>query len=256
MQKSSSAQRSDLDKQTARRVEFLKAIPLFAELSKQELMALLEDLHPREYRRDDIIFRQGDESRELYIVFSGKVRIYKVSPAGDETTLVIFSDGDIIGEQAAIDGEPRNATAKAINKVVLLAMSHERFAHYLHTMPKLTLGLVHLLNRKFRWTAAFAEAVAQFDAAGRLLHILLLYNEQYGKEIKAGKQYELNLALNQTDLASMVGARREWVNRILSDWRKRGLIEYRNGVLTILDLARVKAERDSRIEAMDSDVGW
>ena len=217
---------------------------------------MLDDLRPREYRRDDIIFRQGDESRELYIVFAGKVRIYKVSPAGDETTLVIFSDQDVIGEQAAIDGEPRNATAKAINKVTLLAMSHERFDYHMNTMPKLALGMVHLLNQKFRWTAAFAEAVAQFDAAGRLLHILLTYNAQYGQEIEPGKRYELNLALNQTDLASMVGARREWVNRILSDWRKRGLMEYQGGVLTILDLERVKAERDSRIEAMDDSAGW
>ena len=109
-----------------RRVEFLKGITLFANLSDNDLTTLLNDLRPREYRRDDIIFRQGDESRELYVVFSGKVRIYKVSPAGDETTLVIFSDQDVIGEQAAIDGVPRNATAKAINKVTLLALSHRK----------------------------------------------------------------------------------------------------------------------------------
>ncbi len=59
----------------------------------------------------------------------------------------------------------------------------------------------------------------------------------------------VNLGLNQTDLASMIGARREWVNRILSDWRKRGLLEFDNGVITILDLQRVVEERDSRLEA-------
>ena len=58
----------------------------------------------------------------------------------------------------------------------------------------------------------------------------------------------LDLSLNQADLASLVGARREWVNRILRDWRQRGLIEYNAGRITILDLPRVEAERDSRIE--------
>jgi len=80
--------------------------------------------------------------------------------------------------------------------------------------------------------------------------------ERYGKEIEAGKQYSVDLALNQTDLASMVGARREWVNRLLSDWRKRGLLDYDRGVLTILDMERVVAERDSRIELFSNESDW
>jgi CRP/FNR family cyclic AMP-dependent transcriptional regulator len=80
--------------------------------------------------------------------------------------------------------------------------------------------------------------------------------ERYGKEMEAGKQYSVDLALNQTDLASMVGARREWVNRLLSDWRKRGLLEYDRGVLTILDMERVVAERDSRIELFSNESDW
>ena len=118
------------------------------------------------------------------------------------------------------------------------------------------MGLARLLSQKLRWTASFAESVAQFDAAGRLLHILLYYVERYGKEIEAGKQYSVDLSLNQTDLASMVGARREWVNRLLSDWRKRGLLEYDRGVLTILDMERVVAERDSRIEIFSNESDW
>ena len=56
-------------------------------------------------------------------------------------------------------------------------------------------------------------------------------------------------SLQEARLASMVGARREWINRILSEWRRRGLLEFENGVITILDLPRVVAERDSRLEA-------
>ena len=67
--------------------------------------------------------------------------------------------------------------------------------------------------------------------------------------LEPGKRYQVNIGLNQSDLASMVGARREWINRILSEWRRRGLLEFDNGVITILDLPRVRAERDSRIEA-------
>ena len=123
-------------------------------------------------------------------------------------------------------------------------------------MPNLALARIRLLAAKARWTAEYAEAVAQYDAAGRLLHILLRYNEQIGEEVEPGRVYELDLGMNQTDLATLVGARREWVNRILQDWRKRGLIECKAGKIIILDLPRVQAERDGRTEASQPDVEW
>ena len=244
------------DTELARRVALLKEIPLFSSLTSVQLERLVNDFRLREFDKDDIIFRQGDESRELYILLKGKVRIFKISPSGNETSIDIFSVNDVIGELAAIDSSPRSATGKAIGKVSLLTMSHERFLYHLENVPGLALGLARLLSQKLRWTASFAESVAQFDAPGRLLHILLYYVERYGKEVEAGKQYSVDLALNQTDLASMVGARREWVNRLLSDWRKRGLLEYDRGVITILDMQRVVAERDSRIEIFSNESDW
>jgi len=244
------------DAELARRVALLREIPLFSSLSDQHLERIVVDLRLREFEKDDIIFRQGDESKELYILLKGKVRIFKISPSGNETSIDIFSVHDVIGEMAAVDSSPRSATGKAIGKVTLLTMAHERFLYHLENVPGLALGLARLLAQKLRWTASFAESVAQFDAAGRLLHILLYYVERYGKELEAGKRYSVDLALNQTDLASMVGARREWVNRLLSDWRKRGLLEYDKGIITILDMERVVAERDSRIEIFSTESDW
>lgn len=233
----------------SRRIQFLQTVPLFADLNAAELTALASDFGVRKYDKDEIIFHQGDESREFYVVFRGKVRVFKTSPGGDETSIVIFSVGGIIGEYAAADSRPRSATAKAIASTVLLAMTQDRLLQHIRRMPDLALGMIRLLAAKARWTAEYAEAVAQYDAAGRLLHILLRYNEQLGEEIEPGRVYELDLGLSQTDLATLVGARREWVNRILQDWRKRGLIECKDGKIIILDLPRVQAERDSRTEA-------
>ncbi len=245
-----------MDKRIDQRVITLRAMPLFAELSEADLTTLAQELRAREYDRDEIIFRQGDANRELYVVLKGKVRVYKISPGGEETTIAIFSTSDVLGELAAIDDQPRSATAKAIGPVTLLTLSQSRFLDCMRAMPGLAFGMSRVLAAKLRWTAAYAESIAQFDAAGRLLHILLLHNERYGEMIEPGKQYRVNLALNQSDLASMVGARREWVNRILSDWRKRGLIDFDRGVITILDLPRVVAERDSRIEANMDGGDW
>ena len=106
----------------------------------------------------------------------------------------------------------------------------------------------HMLVGKLRWTAAYAEAAAQYDAARRLLHILLLYNRKFGRELEPGKKYELDLGLTHTDLGSLVGTGREWVSRLLSKWRSKGLIDVDNGVITILDLPRVEAERNRWIQ--------
>jgi len=240
----------------SRRIAFLRQIPLFSDLGEEDLTILVGDFQSREYDKGEIIFRQGDHSRELYVVLSGKVRIFKTSPSGNETSINIFSRGDIIGEFATIDDQPRSATAKAIVRCALLGMAQGRFLRRMREMPDLALGMTRLLASKVRWTAAYAETIAQFDAAGRLLHILLLYNEQFGEEIETGKRYVLDLSLNQADLASLVGARREWINRLLRDWLKRGLVEYDGGKIVILDLPAVERERDSRIEAYSGAVEW
>ena len=123
-------------------------------------------------------------------------------------------------------------------------------------MPELAMGMLRFLVDKIRMTTAYAESIAQYDTAGRLLHIFLYYKDLFGKEIKAEKQYEIHLSMNQSDLASLVGARREWVNRILRNWKKQGLIDYRQGKITILDLPAVEEERDRRIAVYGDGTGW
>lgn len=93
----------------------------------------------------------------------------------------------------------------------------------------------------------YVETIARFEAAGRPLHFLLLYNADLGQTIEPGKRYRLDLGLNQTELGTLVGAEQGWVNHILGEWRKRGLMVFEDGTITILDLPAVQQERDSRI---------
>lgn len=240
----------------ADKLAFLKQVPLCTHLSDQELVAFSQDLKLREYSKSQIVFDQGDLGHMLSIILNGKVRVFRLTPSGLETTLTVLGKGDLVGEFAAIDQQPRSASARAIGKCALLQMSAETFFGHVRAQPNLALGLMHVLVTKLRWTAAYAETIARYDAAGRLLHILLLFNERFGEEQEPGQRYLLDLGLNQTDLASLVGVRREWVNRILQYWSKTKLIEYQGGKLVILDLARVKQERDSRLEANLDETDW
>jgi CRP-like cAMP-binding protein len=232
-------------------VALLQEVPLFGTLNQEDLTAVAGDFRVREYRAGDTIFHQGDQSRELYIVMKGKVRIFRLSPSGDETTIVILARRHILGEFAVIDGEPRSATAKAISPCTLLEISQEKFWHYLENIPNLAVTMCKQLVGKARWASMYAATIAQLDAAGRLLHLLLLYNEEFGQIEAEGQRSVLELGLNQTDLATLVGARRGWINTILQDWRKRRLIEYEAGKIILLDLPRIRQERDSRIAAYE-----
>ena len=86
-------------------------------------MTVAQDFQTGEYPQNSIIFRQGDASRKLYVILKGKVRIYKVSPTGNETSINIFSVGDVIGEFATVDNQPRSATAKAIDDCAVTAVA-------------------------------------------------------------------------------------------------------------------------------------
>jgi len=240
--------RSLLDHDTpSTRMAFLRETPLFADLPEGDLRVVSEGLQRREFRKGQTIFWQGSPGHELYVVMRGKVRTFMTTPAGHETTMNILFPGDVLGECAVLDGRLRPTTAEAMEHCSLLWMAGDTFLQHVRAMPELALGTARLLTSKLRWMAAYAETIAQYDAAGRLLHILLFYTMRFGEEQEPGQRYVLDLALNQSDLASLVGARREWINRILQDWRKRGLIEHEAGRIVILDLPRVEQERDSRM---------
>lgn len=228
-------------------VTFLQETALFRELNQNTLAQIAQDFRPRSYRSGDVIFHQGDDGRNMFVIMRGTVRVYHLSPGGEETTINILAPRQLLGEFSLLDGQPRSATAEAISACTLLEMSAERCFYHLTHIPGLALALARQIVQKVRWTSMYAESLARMDAAGRFLHFLLLYNEELGQAVTPGKSYVLNLGLTQDELASLIGARRQWVNKILGEWNLRGLIAFDSGVLTILDLPRVQAERDSRI---------
>ena len=213
----------------AKRTSFLKNIALFSDLGEENLKILATKFHARKYKKKEVIFHQGDDSHVLYVIMKGKVRIFSISPAGNETSYRIFSMHEILGEFAAIDGRPRSTTAQAMEDCILLEIERKQFLQSIYDMPDLAMGLIKILIEKLRFTTEYAESIVQYDTTGRLLNMLLQYNKTIGVEIEAGKKYELNLSMHQEDMATMVGARREWVNRILRKWKKNGLIDYKKG---------------------------
>ena len=238
-----------------RRIAFLKQMLPFSEVNENVLQAMLEDIHVKRWKNGEMIFHQGASSTELYIVHKGKVRVYKSSSSGKETSIVVFSTKSVIGEFALIDGQNRSASAKAVGNCELLIISRDKLMEWMKKSFPLALGMMRLLTSKARWTANYAEIMAQYDVPGRFFSLMLLYNEQLGREIEPGKVYELDMGLTQEDLATLIGVRREWLNRRLTEWRKLGLLEYKQRKIIILNLEALQREQQL-LNAPNDETSW
>jgi CRP/FNR family transcriptional regulator, cyclic AMP receptor protein len=226
----------------SQRIAFLENVAPFAGLRRSELSIVAEKLKPKKYKKKEIIFHQEDDSRSAFIIMKGTLRVVRINQGGNETTINVYSQCDIIGEFSAIDEQPRSCMIQAVEDCILLQIDRKELLHLIREMPDFAIGFIKLIIQKLRWTTSFAETIAQYNTPGRLLLILLHFKDKLGREIIRNKQYEIDLYMNQTDLASLVGARREWVNRILKDWSQKGLIKHEKGIITLLDLPAVETE--------------
>jgi CRP/FNR family transcriptional regulator, cyclic AMP receptor protein len=175
------------------------------------------------------IFSKGDPGDSLYGILSGRVRIYSTSPDGAEITLNVQEPGELCGEIALLDGNPRTASAAAMEHVDLLRIHRDHFLPYVRSNPDLVLGMLSLVCQRLRWTTSVIEDTAFLAFPARLAKRLLLLAEHYRKTAER----DVTIAISQQDLGSMVGAGREAINKQLGLWRSAGIVDTGRGSIVI-----------------------
>lgn len=219
----------------------LTDIPLFEEINPTQLEVISQDILPRHFEQGAIIFREGDPGQSLYIIQSGQVRIFVNGLDGNETSVIMFGrPGELFGELAIVDGLPRSATAVAIAPTLLYTMSRENFRKHMRTFPQLALNFMKELSLRVRYNTRQMDSFASLDVARRLARKLMELAQNYGLVESNGVR--INLALTQSDLASMVGATRESINKNLRDFRQKNWITLKQGHITIIDPEALRAE--------------
>ena len=214
------------------RVTMLRNVPFFAGLSDQELEVLADSLGKRTFGKGMIIFHKGSPGQTMYIIESGKVRIFILSESGQEISVNIYGPGDVFGELALLDGLPRSAGAVAMEKTVTFTLYRDDFLRHLEACPRMAKSIMEVLSTRVRYTTDYAESLAFLDVYGRVAAKLLELADRYGVQ-KEG--IEIELRLTQAELASWVGTSRESVNKVLGTFRDYGLIEVEGRRITILD---------------------
>jgi CRP/FNR family transcriptional regulator, cyclic AMP receptor protein len=219
-------------------IEALRRCALFAKVDDETLELCASSLRVRRYRKNEIIFHQGDPGDSLYIIESGSVKIVLPSPEGEEGAIIAtLMRGDFFGELALLDGAPHSATAVAIESTEALVMRRDRFEDLVETQPQLRKALFAGLVTELRRLTGHVEELHFLDLPGRLASRIV----RLAREAQPGvsKDIRLDWPFTQSDLAAMIGGTRQTVNRLLADMTAQDLVRLERDALIIPDLDRL-----------------
>ncbi|MBI4493171.1 MAG: Crp/Fnr family transcriptional regulator [Chloroflexi bacterium] len=211
----------------------LRRCSLFARLAVESLEALARHAQERRFAPGDVILRQAEVGSGLFLIASGRVRVFRVSEEGQQASLDILGPGECIGELAVLDSGSGSASAIAMDDVACVYLPGREVVSALEQSPAAMWALVGLLCRRLRRADDRFAAFAFNDVHGRVAARLLELARSQGVVTDSGIEIELNLT--QRELASLVGATRESVNKILSFHRQRGHVAMRGQRISILE---------------------
>lgn len=213
----------------------LNDVALFAELTTDELARLAAAATTQDLVRNDVLFAEGSEPTDLFVVVSGRIAIANKSIDGRESMVALMERGDLFGEMGLFDGLGRSAEARALEPSRLLRIPYAPLKAVYENRPALLWGVVRLLAGRLRNTdLALADSVF-LDVTGRTAKRLL--------EL-AAENDEFQLPITQEELAGMVGASRERVNKAIASFIRLGWLEQRERRYRIVK--RDELERRSR----------
>lgn len=208
----------------ASNLEYLRRVGLFENMRDDQIQKLAGVCRRRACDKGELLFFEGDPGHSLFIIVSGRIRIERSGGAGETTVLAMRHPGEVIGEMALVDGEPRSAQAVSQTKSKLLVLQAEDFRNQVLSDPDMCFSIMKTMSRRLREAADTALSMRTMQVHEHLLTYLLGHADQDGF---------VKLEVSQSTLADTIGCSREAINRafqrLVRDGsiirRKRDLIE-------------------------------
>ena len=216
---------------------YISQVPLFEGLDEAQQNSLRSKMGQTTLRRGEVLFEEGEPGNRLYIITEGKVKLSHTSMDGRENLLAVLGPGEIIGELTLFDPGPRSTTATAVSPVTLLHLDHADLNAILDTNPTMGKHMLRALARRLRRTNESLADLVFSDVPGRVAKALLDLADRFGTPAEDGVHVPHDLT--QEELAQLVGASRETVNKSLADFVSRGWIHLEGRAVTLLDLDRL-----------------
>ena len=205
----------------------LRNIPLFNSLSDEDVKLVDGMALEKHVAKNTVIITEGEVGDSLFVIVAGRVKVLIGDSEGREIILKILGPGDFFGELALIDKQPRSASVSSLDNTVLKVLSHAAFEACLDRAPRIAVNVMQALAKRLRDADRKISTLALLDVYGRVTHTLLELAINTNGKLVVGER------LSQQEIANMVGASREMVNRILKDLSDRGYITVESKSITI-----------------------
>jgi len=217
--------------------EVVRRAPLFTALDEAAAISLRASMDSVKIAKGSILFKEGDDGEHLYVIIDGKLKLGTSSGDGRENLLSILGPGEMFGELSLFDPGPRTSTATAVTDAKLLSLSHEKVIPWLKQNPEVSLQLLTRLSQRLRRTNEAVGDLVFSDVPGRVAKALIDLGDRFGKTSPEGLL--VNHDLTQEELAQLVGASRETVNKALADFAGRSWLKLDGRSVLITDVERL-----------------
>jgi len=211
--------------------------PLFAALDAEGAAALRASLVSRDVSKGDVLFQEGQIGDHMYVIVEGKVKLGQTSTDGRESLLGVLGPGEMFGELSLFDPGMRTSTATALTDTTVLLMGHDQLKPWLSGRPEVAAALLQALARRIRRTNDAMADLVFSDVPGRVAKALMDLGEKFGEVTPEGLMVTHDMT--QEELAQLVGASRETVNKALADFAQRGWIRLESRQVLIIDVERL-----------------
>jgi len=218
--------------------DVVRRAPLFAPLDDEAGRALLGEMSTTRLDRGDVLFREGDPGDSLYVISAGKVKLGRTSVDGRENLVAVLGPGEMFGELSLFDPGPRTMTATAVAETQVLGLGNDSLTGLLSGRPEVAKSLLAALAKRLRRTNAQLADLVFTDVPGRVAKALLDLSVRFGRPADGG--ILVSHELTQEELAQLVGASRETVNKALADFANRGWLRLEARAVLLLDVERLQ----------------
>jgi len=215
----------------------VRTAPLFTALDDASAVSLRASMDSVKIAKGSILFAEGDEGDHLYVIVEGKVKLGTSSGDGRENLLSILGPGEMFGELSLFDPNPRTSTATAVTDAKLLSLGQAKLIPWLADHPPVALHLLAALAQRLRRTNEAVGDLVFSDVPGRVAKALIDLGERFGKQTDEG--LFIHHDLTQEELAQLVGASRETVNKALADFAGRNWLKLDGRAVLITDVERL-----------------
>jgi CRP/FNR family transcriptional regulator len=210
---------------------------MFAALDVEAAAALRASMDSTNLSKGQILFNEGERGDRLYVITEGKVKLGHTSSDGRESLLAVLGPSELLGELSLFDPGPRTATATALTETTLMGLGHNALRPWLTGRPEVAEALLRALAQRLRRTNEQMADLVFSDVPGRVAKTLLELGEKFGRPLPDG--VHVTHDMTQEELAQLVGASRETVNKALADFAARGWIRLESRSVVLIEPDRL-----------------